>query len=65
MHWYKEHHHYNSKRSRRRFLWLPKTIGLETRWLEFATWNEEYVRGSNVSACGDFWKVTHWIGKSK
>lgn len=26
-----------------RFLWFPKTIGCETRWLETATWEEEWI----------------------
>lgn len=26
----------------RKFLWLPVTIGLETRWLEYATMEMEY-----------------------
>jgi hypothetical protein len=26
----------------KKFLWFPKKIGKETRWLEFASWVEEY-----------------------
>ena len=26
----------------RRFLWLPKKLQAETRWLEFAVWSQEY-----------------------
>lgn len=29
-----------TKRHRRRFLWFPKTIQHETRWLEVAAWVE-------------------------
>lgn len=32
-----------SKRTRLAFLWLPKTIADETRWLEIAMWEEEYM----------------------
>lgn len=31
------------ERMRFGFLWLPKTIDLETRWLERACWTERYV----------------------
>ena len=33
-----------SMRLRRGFLWAPKTIGWETRWLERARWWEEAQR---------------------
>lgn len=29
-------------RLKRRFLWFPKRIGFETRWLEVAYWEERY-----------------------
>jgi hypothetical protein len=32
-------------RLRRRFLWLPKRIQNETRWLEIAEWRESYSVG--------------------
>lgn len=31
-------------RLRRAFLWFPKTIDRETRWLERATWTEKAIR---------------------
>lgn len=36
----------------RRFLWFPKTIGQETRWLEVAEWTEFY--------CGGMWHNWTW-----
>ena len=33
---------YKDERKVRRFLFWPKTIDYETRWLEFATWHEFY-----------------------
>lgn len=32
-----------TKRLREEFLWLPKTINDELRWLEMATWTEMYL----------------------
>ena len=37
--WYIEH---------RRFLFVPLTIGEETRWLEFAKWREMWKETSSV-----------------
>lgn len=43
------------ERTRTRFLLLPKRIGNETRWLEAATWVEEW-RGP-----GRWWVGLRWI----
>lgn len=37
------------------FLWLPKTISTETRWLERACWEEEF----RIDAAG--WLPNCWI----
>jgi hypothetical protein len=37
------------------FLWFPKTIGLETRWLEHANWLDCY-----CSIYG--WGAWRWLG---
>lgn len=42
-------HQIGDKRVSSGFLWLPKTIDGETRWLEKATWKEEY---------NEYWLVT-------
>lgn len=42
-----------SWRTRRGFLWLPKTCGHETRWLEFAEWSEQFAI--------TMWIPTEWI----
>lgn len=39
------------------FLLFPKTIRHETRWLEWATWEEMYVVGVDYSA----WMPARWI----
>lgn len=40
-----------------RFLWLPKTIGRETRWFEFAEWRELYKECKSRSG----WVPQHWV----
>lgn len=40
-----------------RFLFLPKTIGGKTRWLECATWKMEFVAAEGVC----FWNDTRWL----
>ena len=62
MRFVKENPEHGTERIMIRFLWWPKTINGETRWLETTSWREEWVRGSRVSACGDFWKGREWIG---
>jgi hypothetical protein len=44
------------KRHRKGFLWLPKTIQSEKRWLEYAEWTEEYIAGRT----GGFWESYSW-----
>jgi len=43
-------------RVRAKFLLFPKRIGVETRWLEWASWVEEYYVDWEVA----FWKPRHW-----
>lgn len=47
------------KRERTGFLYLPKTIGLETRWLEFASWREEYFPTGYVGDSA--WYPFEWL----
>jgi len=42
MRWVKHKPRLGDRRTRRRFLWLPKTIMGEVRWLEVGRWVEEY-----------------------
>jgi hypothetical protein len=54
-----------------KFLFFPKRIGLETRWLEFAFWEEHY--GAIVKRPDDKskymytgiykWRPTEWLGR--
>jgi len=53
-----------TKRERKGFLWFPKRISNETRWLEVAAWEEEVVHW--VSAFTDerlywTWRATRWL----
>lgn len=49
-----EQRHY---RLRGGFMWLPKRIGEETRWLECAVWSERYFTG--IRSCA--WIAEEWI----
>lgn len=46
------------------YLWLPKRIGDEWRWLETATWRQEY-RALHVLVpernCLNSWTTLHWV----
>ena len=35
---------FGDMRTRTEFLWWPKRICYETRWLERASWREEYIK---------------------
>ena len=45
-------------RIRSGFLWIPKTLGNETRWMEHATWEEVY----EANIVDQYWQETRWIG---
>lgn len=56
-----------SRRVKTRFLFLPKTINRETRWLERATWREEVMKvmdHTNTSWRVSYtlaWRAVEWI----
>ena len=45
------------------FLWTPKTIGDETRWLERASWTEQYVTVGSGYAYWREWRASEWNRK--
>jgi len=45
MRWSKEPYRHGTYRRRSGFLFWPKEVDTETRWLEHAKWTERYVRG--------------------
>lgn len=48
-----------TKRKKTRFLWFPKVIGQQARWLERATWEEQ------LCVYSDYWWVpTRWIDEA-
>jgi hypothetical protein len=49
------------KRFQTRFLLFPKTIDIETRWLEIAQWEEEYTK-DNLNG-GTRWRLAKWISQ--
>lgn len=57
---------FGQHRHRSGFLWLPKTIQGETRWLEFADWQETYQvdfrsMGYGVCVKVGIWAPTCWL----
>lgn len=47
-----------------RFLWCPKRMGGETRWLEWATWEERVVYWVNAltkERTRWSWEPTEWV----
>lgn len=51
------------KRTVTRFLWIPKTIGHETRWLETASWVEKFVDATYISDGTAYWSEVRWISE--
>lgn len=52
------------KRERRGFLWFPKRIGDEARWLEVATWEEEVIIWVSTPTKKRWywtWETTRWL----
>jgi hypothetical protein len=56
MRWKISYPKHGDKRPRSRFLWFPKTIKGERRWLEYATWEDVFVCGS----IGGYWFSAEW-----
>lgn len=65
MRWKHHNPDIGDKRTRKKFLFLPKTIAGETRWLESAEFEEEYVTIVVASKSGptqkERWVETKWI----
>ena len=47
-------------RRREGFLLLPRSIERDWRWLEWATWREQYVEPYIYRP---YWEATHWLDK--
>ena len=52
-------------RTKSGFLFFPKTIGLETRWLENATWKDRYISYVTLEEYGPVesfgWDAESWV----
>lgn len=48
-------------RTRTGFLWFPKTIGDETRWLETAEWEERHHVYHGYDGMERWWEETQWV----
>lgn len=50
-------------RRRKRFLWFPKTIDGQTRWLETAEWQEYSYRMTDPTSASDWisWIPNRWL----
>ena len=62
MRWYDYSPRPNETRVRTRFLWMPKTIDGQTRWLELAAWQERYSGVvSGVVSRVPVWDAVRWV----
>jgi len=55
---FKSKYKHNQVRQVTKFLWFPKKICGETRWLEKATWEEDYFLAENFDG---WWTSRKWI----
>lgn len=50
--------------TKKSFLFFPKTINNQTRWLEFATYEQEFRKGGTENKVdggwGSRWESSHW-----
>lgn len=60
MKWYKEHPSPGHIRKRTRFLFFPKNIEGEIRWLEKATWVEKYYTYQGMTGVHGGWQAMFW-----
>jgi hypothetical protein len=58
MRWIKKTWERDQLRERTGFLFFPKTINNETRWLEFARWEEKQL---NYSGTMPLWSAERWL----
>lgn len=64
MKWYtKPKPRMNDTRIRYSFLWFPKHIGTQTRWLEFAYYEQRFLDRGLLF--GEIWQDVCWIDKTE
>lgn len=55
-------YHTDDHRIRRRFLLFPYIIGTETRWLEFAEWEQRFIARNPYNLLSDgYWIDLKWL----
>ena len=70
MKWFHKLFWHGDLRRRSGFLLFPKTIGNETRWLQWAVWQEVYNVGmfnlsiGNLKTHEGWWESTKWLEKN-
>ena len=53
---------HNETKIRKAFLFFPRRIGYETRWLEFAVWRERYCNYYNETGLfAGCWLAEEWL----
>ena len=58
MRWTIKKHRNEDTRTKRKFLLFPNQIGEDARWLEYATWEEEFFYSPYS---GGFWDAKRWM----
>ena len=61
MRWRKKVLEEGETRVKRGFLFFPKTINNETRWLEYATWREHTIGQSDGCGSWFIWGELEWV----
>lgn len=62
MRWSSHGPHFWQMRRRRGFLFFPKLIHTEWRWLEWSSWWEQYLPATYQAG---HWKAVQWIRNEK
>lgn len=53
---------FTGERTRTGFLWLPRCIDGDVRWLERATWDERFEYPVSFDD-GAFWRPVKWVSE--
>jgi hypothetical protein len=61
MKWKRDKEYDGELRIIRKFLWFPKTLDYETRWLEFANIKQEFQAGYMLN----YWEDISWVIKNR
>jgi len=59
MRWTHKFYETGDRRLKEKFLFFPKRIGEDVRWLEFAVWEDVYEGGRDDC----YWRPNKWLSK--